>query len=211
MRIPNPTQIRCCKNKVCGKTFIYDVGNKKYCSKECSLRFRVRPDRKCLRTECHNIMPHANGKKKYCSKSCFRIVYYITHKEETKAYNKKWRKNNPSKVAKHKRDYTDNHRPRVRQVKNEWSMKERLNVLSAIGYTCIGENCPDRTKPVQVDHIQEEGYWSGAQHRHRVGRGNTVSHLARLLREGVDITKIVQPLCGSCNQTKHYRYWKDIK
>jgi hypothetical protein len=64
-----------------------------------------------------------------------------------------------------------------------------------------------------VDHIAEQGFWSGKEHRARVGPSSAevLRDLLRLHRAGKDITKIVQPLCKSCNITKYWRHRKNIE
>ena len=117
--------------------------------------------------------------KLYCSRHCYKKAWRLKHPDEP-------------------RD------PKWQAKRNETKMIHRLEVLRAIG---VGKDwvCPcGRFSPPQIDHIQDRGYWSGEEHRARTYNSVT-EDLWRMWRDGVDITKIVQSLCASCNTVKFIR------
>jgi len=100
-----------------------------------------------------------------------------------------------------KRDRREHYRAKA----NNCHMIRRMKM-----FLIIGGACPKHPEQVpEIDHIAETGYWSGREHRARVnGTNGIITDLFRLHEAGVDIKKIVQPLCRSCNMTKYFQHRK---
>lgn len=154
---------------------------------------------KCL--DCDLPIPHRPGRgrhKERCpihaaeQKKKVSALWAAEHKERTKEINTQACKN-----------YLLAHPDRRKATAFISNLKRRVSLLTIIGDFCVGKDCLNPYKPVEVDHIAETGYWSGYEHRQRVGGGKQVeADLLRLHKFGADIAEIVQPLCKSCNLSK---------
>lgn len=118
-------------------------------------------------------------------------------------YQHKWHWANIERRRAQRRSYYRSNPHKERAAAQMGRMVRRLKILEIIGSECL--NHPGRTP--DIEHIADEGYWSGAEHRARVSCAGITRDLLRLHKAGFDIKLIVQPLCHSCNSTKRER-WK---
>lgn len=114
--------------------------------------------------------------------------YHVNHKEQEKIKDKKWKKSNPSKVRKfinnwftknpHKStEYNQKRRAIKLKVGGVITSKEWKNLLEKYDNTCL---CCNR-KDVKL----------------------TLDHVIPLSRGGSNTIENAQPLCRSCNSSKH--------
>ncbi len=156
--------------------------------------------RRCL--ICSSVIPLRPGRglqKTYCSDCA------ATRKKNTSL---RWAKQNKARTVEISRKaglrYREAHPERIKAKAIRSNITQKMKLLRIIGITCSNPECATPYLPVEIDHIQPTGYWSGKEHRRRV-RNATSNDLLRLHRNGVDINKIVQPLCRVCHVEKTRR------
>lgn len=116
-----------------------------------------------------------------------------------------WQKNNPSQARQRKTQWYFDNKPRLRDASKAWKQLHHDNVKES--------NYRRRAKKALVDSNltaeewetikREYGYRCLACGRQEPGVALTIDHVIPLSRQGEDVVENIQPLCQSCNSTKH--------
>jgi hypothetical protein len=191
-------------DETCGKSGKKSPKTRLCCSRPCVRAYhhtQIYKPRIGTCRYCGITLP--SGHFKVCSaKECqlhmkaeYRSRYYNKHPDRYQQMLKR-RVQQHQENPEHKNELNRNH-----------ALNLKLSVLAIIGSSCIASDCQTFGRVPEIDHIAEEGYWSGREHRARVGASSEVCRdLLRLHKQGIDITKIVQPLCKICNLKKHWAH-----
>ena len=147
-----------------------------------------------------NHKKRKDGKNGWCRSCCNK--YGQDHKESISAYKKKWNQNNKEAIETHNKKYHQDHKKSISANVKQWRQEnpekhnacnqrrrarkknapghftgEELKELKAKYAKCLC--CGAATKPLSADHI------------------------VPLIKGGSNFISNIQPLCQSCNCSKH--------
>lgn len=155
---------------------------------------------RCLSDDNYNKDSKTKDGLYYCCNDCkklIRRIYYLEHSDEicrktnkyrkqhldkSIQYSKSWRKRNPEKYKAGKRRYESTRRAKKRQIKNNFTTDEWLELRNSTEGICLvcGENVG--IKNLTIDHIIP---------------------ISRVPIGFIYTIKDIQPLCIHCNSKKH--------
>ena len=147
------------------------------------------------------------GKIKYTCKPCKKIrdkIYRSAHKEEAKAYNKKWVAQNRTKSNAIKRRWADNNKDYI----NKWYREYNARTGKGAADAAKRRAAIRQAIPIWVDMEIVEDFYSEAKY-HQMD----IDHMVPLISEkvcGLHWEGNMQLLIPKENSSKGNKYWPDM-
>lgn len=108
-------------------------------------------------------------------------------------YHRQWQAEHPEQVRASKQGYRERTRGKEREYKQSRRVRERLEVLSALGGKCVRCGVDD-WRVLQIDHVNG----GGTQERRQA------KSIARYYKDMLLSPEKYQILCANCHQIKRY-------
>ena len=121
-----------------------------------------------------------------------------------KEQDRQWGKNNPDKIKANNRRYRQNNSDRERKRKQQWR-KNNPGKASAIWHRRRALKRNAKSEPYDFEAICNH-YGNCCIKCGRDDVKLTVDHIKPLSTGGDDVSSNIQPLCHSCNATKHTKH-----
>ena len=117
-------------------------------------------------------------------------LYYLEHKEERKAYQKKWRSENRDKDLNNKRSYRKNNLRKVTIQLRDWKKKRKEEIVKLLGSKC--KNCGfNDIRALQINHKEVK----------------TKKRRQDFMNLNYDVSKI-ELLCANCHTILHHDFYR---